>query len=397
VTPRPFSFAPGPTEIHPAARTELRALADDGYASESHRSAPVRREVERLSEALSALLRIPEGHRILLVGSATEAMERIVDGAARSRSFHLVNGAFARRFRDVARAAGLEVGDAEVPDGASFRGSLGEGPTALPAGTELLALTQNETSNGARIPPPDVHALAGQAREAGALVAADLVTGWPTEPVDPGVLDAGFFSVQKGFGLPPGLGVIVASPALVERARSLRGERLATPGRPAGGYLHLAALADAADRHETVATPNTVAIRLLARVAEAFLDEGGQDALSARAEAAFRRWWAEVARLGAASEARGGPGLAPFVAAEEIRSRTVAVVSVTSPTPDDDRPADRIRAALRDRGLVVGDGYGPGKGRHLRVAHFPVQTDEAQARLLEALAEVLLGSHVSAR
>ena len=146
MTPRPLSFAPGPTEIHPAARAELRALADEGYASESHRSAPVRREVERLADALTALLRIPEGHRILLVGSATEAMERIVDGAARSRSFHLVNGAFARRFREVARAAGLQVEDAEVPDGASFRVSVGEGPTALPAGTELLALTQKGVS-----------------------------------------------------------------------------------------------------------------------------------------------------------------------------------------------------------------------------------------------------------
>jgi phosphoserine aminotransferase len=390
VSGRLYSFAPGPTELHPAARAELRAIAEDGYASESHRSAPVRREVVRLSQALSELLHLPDDYRILLVGSATEAMERIVDGAARERSFHLVNGAFARRFRDVARFSGLDALDAEVPDGASFRASGGEGPPELPGGMELLAMTQNETSTGARIPPPDVHELARRAREAGALVAVDLVSGWPTEPVDPGALDAGFFSVQKGFGLPPGLGVIVASPALVERARALRGERLSAR-RPAGGVMHLAALADAADRNETVATPNTVAIRLLARVTEAYLARGGQEALAARAQAAFRRWWAEIARIGAASEARGGPGLTPFVADEEGRSRTVAVVSVSGweGRLSGDTPADRIRGALRARGLVVGDGYGPWKGRHLRVAHFPVQSDAAQAHLLDALSEVV--------
>lgn len=365
---RPFSFAPGPTELHPVARDELRAAAADGYLSESHRSGPVRREVERMVEALRALLGIPEGHRVLLVGSATEAMERIVAGVRPSSSLHLVQGAFARRFHGIARNAGIAAEARTVPDGASFRAS--DAPIA--SGTELLALTQNETSTGARIPPAEVASLAAAARAAGALVAADLVTGWPTEPVEPGWLDAGFLSVQKGFGLPPGLGVLVASPALVECARERRAR-----GLPVEGWMHLAALAEAADRNETVATPNTLAIRLLARVAEAYLAEGGQPALAGRAEQGFERWWSEVARLDGA----GGLRMAPFVEDPELRSRTVAVVAL-----DD---ADEVRAALREMGCVVGDGYGPWKGRQLRVAHFPVQPPEMHERLLGALERVL--------
>jgi phosphoserine aminotransferase len=375
VSGRPFSFAPGPTELHPAVRDELVRVAHEGYLSESHRSGAVRAQVKRLDEALRALLGIPAGHRVLLVGSATEAMERIAAGMGGGRSYHLVNGAFGRRFREVARASGLEVEDAEVPDGEGFRSRA----VTLPGAVDLLALTQNETSTGARLPPTEVQALAGRARADGALVAVDLVSGWPTEPVDPGAIDAGFLSVQKGFGLPPGLGVIVASPALVERARAR-----ASANAWRGGWMHLGALAEAADRHETVATPNTLALRLLARVAEAYLDEGGQSALRARAEAGFERWWSEVARLDAGAPA--GLRLRPFVADPELRSRTVAVVEVAGPGA---RPADPLRAALARRGLVVGDGYGPWKGRHLRVAHFPVQTPAMQARLLEALDEAV--------
>lgn len=378
-----LSFAPGPTQLHPVVPDELRRMATDGYLSESHRSAAVRSEVARLNEALGVLLGIPADHRILLVGSATEAMERILQGSVDTRSLHLVNGAFARRFHAIARNLGLEAGSLEVPDGRGFRSR----EVGIPDGTELLVMTQNETSTGARIPPAEIHFLADRVRRAGGLAAVDLVTGWPTEPVDPGRIDAGFFSVQKGFGLPAGLGVIVASPALVERSRERQGR-----GRAVGPFFHLAAMADAAERHETVATPNTLAIRLLARVAEAYLAEGPGD-LARRGEEGFSRWWEAVASL----------GLAPFVSEEEMRSRTVAVVTLAGEAGEggvaqdgiaQDRSAqgtDALRSRLRKRGFVVGDGYGPWKGKHLRVAQFPVQTPAMQAALLDALRAELRG------
>lgn len=389
----PQSFAPGPTRLHPVVAPELARMAAEGYLSESHRSGAVRREVARVDAALRPLLGIPADHRILLVSSATEAMERLLQalrppatasgaGVPREvasspvgepvRTLHLVNGAFARRFHAIARGLGLEAEACTVPDGGSFRA----GDVEIPAGTALLALTQNETSTGARIPPPEVEALAHRARARGALVAADLVTGWPTEPVEAGWLDAGFFSVQKGFGLPAGLGVLVASPALVERARaSLARGGIPGVGLPPGPFFHLAALADAADRQETVATPNTLAIRLLARVAEDYLAKGGTPMLARAAEAARLRWQAGTRAL----------GLDPFVEDPELQSRTVAVLRCGPPETQ-----ARIRQALVRRGFVVGDGYGPHRGMHLRVAHFPVHLppvapEALQGALLEAL------------
>jgi phosphoserine aminotransferase len=340
-------------------------MVDEGYLSENHRGAAVVREITRTGEALRALLGIPAEYGILYLGSATEAMERIFAGGIVEQSQHLVQGAFARRFREVAEQQGVRNSWTEVPDGESFRAT----DLILDERADLLALTQNETSTGARIPPSDVEQMARNARGAGMLVAVDLVTGWPTERVAVEALDAAFFSVQKGFGLPAGLGVLVVSPALVERAVKAEAQ-----GTPPGGYLHLAALARAAAQDQTVATPNTLAIRLLGRVAEDYLARGGQVALARQAEEDWQAWNALVSSHSA---------LAPFVKDPELQSRTVAVATVHPP-----EAASILRSRLRERGLVVGDGYGPWKGRHLRVAHFPVQTPVHLAQLRAALRDL---------
>jgi phosphoserine aminotransferase len=382
MTERPISFAPGPTELHPRVRDELRAMSLDGYLSASHRSAEVRREIARMSEALRSLLGVPPESRILLVGSATEAMERIVDGVVDSNSLHFVNGAFSGRFQKVAATLGVRAEAVVRPEGEGFTASDASVLDSGDAPPDLFALTQNETATGVRIPPEDVHALADVARAHGALVACDLVTGWPAEPVDPARIDAGFFSVQKGFGLPPGLGVIIASEALVERARARRAR-----GARLGGVLHLAALADVADRGETVATPNTLAIRLLARVAEQLAEDGGQSKLTKETTEASTAFWETLRHVqrGAAPVI-----LHPFVRDPRLQSRTVSVVSVTGPDPAPPSGwAGELRRGLLERGFEVGSGYGVWGPRHIRVANFPVHAAPAQEALRRALAESL--------
>lgn len=358
-TTPPLVFNPGPTALHASVPGEMAAAVADGFLSESHRGQRFRAEVQRATEAVREVLEVPSEHRIVFLGSASESMERLIQGAVRRRSGHLVNGAFARRFRDVAANLGREVEALEVADGEGFHGD-----EAIPEGVELLALTQNETSTGVRISPEAVHRVADRARDSGALVAVDMVSGWPAEKLDPARIDAAFFSVQKGFGLPAGLGVMTVSPALADRALELQRE-----GHSTGGYFHLPALVAAADRSQTVGTPNMLAIRLLGRVAEDYLDRG---------ITVIRRETQDNA--GAVWDAVGRTeGLAPFVADREIRSRTVLVLDVEG-------GSESLRSALRKRGLVVGDGYGPRKGRQIRIANFPVQTTE----MIQALVDVLV-------
>lgn len=351
-------FTPGPSQLHPLVPAALAEAVADGLPSESHRSARFRGEVARTREALAALLELPEGYRVCYLGSATEAMERILQGAVARRSFHLVNGAFARRFLKIATNLGREPDEVEVPDGEGFR--LGE--VRVPGDAELVAATLNETSTGVALDPEGLAAMAG--RHPDALVAIDAVSASPAIPLDMARVDAFFFSVQKLFGLPAGLGVLVAAPRLADRSLELE-ER----GLSVGGYLHLPALVRAADRDQTVATPNALGIRLLGRVAEAFLETGADRIRIATAEKA------EVIL-----EAGRSVGWTPFVD-EEHRSPTVLVMEVPG-------GSEGAIARLAEKGFQAGSGYGPHKAAHIRIANFPAHTPEAVEGLARAIREV---------
>lgn len=354
--PPRWYFTVGPTQLHPTIPDAIRDALAAGLPSWSHRSAPAREDVGRTVEALRALLGIPPGHRVLFLSSATEAMERIVEGAVERRSVHLVNGAFARRFRTIARNLHRETEVLEVPDGEGFDLDGVE----LSPGAELVGLTQNETSTGVALDPSGIVGLAR--RHPDTLVAVDTVTATPLQPLDLSAVDAAFFSVQKLFGLPAGLGVLVASPRLVERAR----ERQAR-GAGVGGYLHLPALAEAADRNETVATPNSLGIHLLGRVAGSYLRRG-IDGL--RREAA--------ASAGRIEEAAVEVGWIPFPREERHRSRTVLVFEVPGGSA-------MIRSRLEQGGFPVASGYGPHRDTQVRIACFPVHSPAAVEGLVRLM------------
>lgn len=357
--PSRWFFTVGPTQLHPLVPGALREAVGTGLPSWSHRSGPARADVGRTVEALRALLGIPEGHRVLFVSSATEAMERVVEGAVERHSVHLVNGAFARRFQAIAGNLGREPVALEVPDGRSFDLEA----VALEAGTELVALTQNETSTGVALDPSGIASLADRHPEV--LVAVDTVTAAPLQPLDLSRVDAAFFSVQKLFGLPAGLAVLVASPRLVERARERQSD-----GRCVGGYLHLPALAAAAERNETVATPNSLGIHLLGRVAESYLQRGIETLR-------------EENRAGAAllGDAARRAGWSFFPPRERDRSGTVLVFEVPG-------GSSTVRARLESAGFLVASGYGAHRDTQVRMGCFPVHPPSA----VEALARQLAGA-----
>lgn len=312
----------------------------------------------RTVEALKTLLGVPDGHRVLFLSSATEAMERIVEGAVDRRSLHLLNGAFARRFRSVAVNLGRDAAAAEVPDGQAFDLSrVDPGPD-----TELVALTQNETSTGVALDPEGIAGLAR--RHPQVLMAVDTVTAAPVQPLDLSLVDAAFFSVQKLFGLPAGLGVLIASPRLVERARARQ-----AAGARVGGYLHLPALASAADRNETVATPNSLGIHLLGRVAEDYLDRGLPRLKEENRSAALL-----------IREAAEAVGWRPFQPEPRHRSSTILVFDVPGGSAGP-------RARLEEAGFPVASGYGPHRDAHIRIGCFPVHTPAS----VEALAARIRG------
>ncbi|MEZ4824364.1 MAG: aminotransferase class V-fold PLP-dependent enzyme, partial [Ignavibacteria bacterium] len=132
---------------------------------------------------------------------------------------------------------------------------------------ELFCLTQNETSTGVAIDPEDIYGLRKQFPEA--LIAVDIVTSAPYVNIDFNKIDCAFFSVQKGFGLPAGLGVLMVNFKCIEKAIYLKSKNISI-----GSYHNFLSLYENAVKYQTTETPNVLGIYLLGKVCENMLNRG---------------------------------------------------------------------------------------------------------------------------
>lgn len=312
-------------------------------------------------EHLKAVLNLPEGYRVLFLGSATEAFERIAYNLVQQHSFHFVNGSFSQRFYNYLVAAQKQPEAYEVPFGQAFD-LTAAAPTVAP---ELVAFTQNETSNGVAWPLDKIAELRTQFPEA--LIAMDGVSGLPQPAVDFSQVDTALFSVQKGFGLPAGLGVWIVNERCVERMQALKQQ-----GQMIGAHHDLATLIKYGDKHQTAETPNVLLIYLLGRVCEDLLNRG-MDKVRAEGKAKMNRLYDFVDEH---------PQLDIFVTDSAWRSETV-IVAKTEMT------SSEVNKHLAEFGMQVGQGYKDHKETQLRIANFPGHTMEEITALIERLKTIL--------
>lgn len=350
-------FTPGPTQLAPIVPALLQeALAKD-ICSISHRSKAFEGIYVRATEAIRALLALPSSHQIFFLASATEAWERIIQNCSREHTFHVVNGVFAERFYTIAQELGRNAKAHTVPAGAAVDLTS----IAVPEESELICLTHNETSTGVAIPESAISAFAK--RYPDKLIAVDIVSSAPIVELAWQEIDCGFFSAQKCFGLPAGLGVLIVSDRAVARAKALQAQNLSI-----GSYHSLPTLEAMAKKYQTPETPNVLGIYLLAGVAEEFLKTGIgviRTEIRQRAQQLYQFF-----------ESR--PGMTLFVKEPKARSSTVLTIEVTGGSAP-------LLKALAAKGFEVGAGYGSFRDAQIRVANFPLHTPEQVAALCAAL------------
>lgn len=352
-----FFFTPGPAELHPVAKAAIAEAVSSDICSISHRSEAFREIYRDAVRGIRSVMQVPGDYEIVFLASATEAMERIIESCVASRSFHLVNGAFSKRFRDISESLGRTPLSFESPEGEGFRADEVE----IPEAAEMLCITQNETSTGVWIPPDEIYSLCSRCPDK--LIAVDMVSCAPCTPLDLACVDLAFFSVQKAFGLPAGLGVLIASPRSVERAISLNRDR-----EKRGAYHSLPVLVENGRQEQTYETPNVLAIYLLGKVAAAFRDQG----VTGLREETLRKAsliYEKASQL---------PDFEIFVTNERFRSPTV--ISLTTSVE-----AKIVRKELLAKGFEVGAGYGKFKDYQIRIANFPAQSEKATRQLVDAL------------
>ncbi len=322
----------------------------------THRSKDFERIFQRATEGLKELLNIPKEYHIFFAASATEIWERSIQNLVATKSHHFVNGSFSQRYYEIARQLGKDSTKQEVAMGEGFDESW-----SVPEDTELIGVTQNETSTGVATSLKLIHSL--REKNPNALIAVDAVSSLPYPDFDYTNVDSVFFSVQKGFGLPAGLGVWMVNEKCIEKANQLQ-----AAGHAIGTYHSLPFYVKNGIKNQTPETPNVLGIYLLANVVEDFLRRGAN---ALRKETEYK---AAILYQCLNSHAV----LKPFVKKTEWQSKTVVVADCGERTKD-------VVQFLQPFGLQPGDGYGELKKTQLRFANFPAHSKEQYELLVDSL------------
>ncbi|MCK8490604.1 aminotransferase class V-fold PLP-dependent enzyme [Spirosoma sp. RP8] len=353
-------FTPGPAELYPTIYQHLQTAMDEQLGSISHRSQKFRDIYKFTDEQLRTLLNVPETHGIFFTGSASEVWERILFNCVEHESFHLVNGSFSKKFYDYANALHKYAHVFEKPFGEGFDANEIE----VPEYAELICLTHNETSSGVQTRTQDIHKI--KRKYAKKLVVVDMVSSAPYPDLDYSLVDSAFFSVQKAFGMPAGLGVWIASQTCLEKAERLQKYDSMT----VGAHHTLPTLWSHYKTFETPATPNVLFIYLLGKIAED-LNKIGIDTIRKQTEEKARMLYKFL---------DDSADYTPFVQQERHRSQTVIVANTQKPSAD-------VISNAKQAGMVVGTGYGKFKDSQIRIANFPATSFVQVEALIKQLSK----------
>ncbi|MFM8834161.1 MAG: aminotransferase class V-fold PLP-dependent enzyme [Cytophagales bacterium] len=194
-------FAPGPSQLFFTIENHTRKAFREGFPSISHRSKEFQSAYLRTVANLRQLMSVPPHFHIAFTTSASEVWERAIQSLVIENSLHLVNGAFSKKFFETALLQKKKATKIEVAPGNGFE------PITTNGNPELIALTHNETSSGVAMPLAYMAEVRRQFPNS--LIMVDAVSSVPYPAFNFDHIDSVFFSVQKGFGMPAGLGVCI--------------------------------------------------------------------------------------------------------------------------------------------------------------------------------------------
>ena len=349
-----ISFYPGPSRVHNEIPDYVKDAYGKGMLSINHRSDEFMKISEKAITLLKDKLVIPHDYTIFYTTSATECWEIIAQSVITSASFHFFNGAFGKKWyeythRICAGASGFSFDQNEAIAVKKMR---------LPKESGVICLTQNETSNGTQVSDDTLQAI--RTRYPQHIIAVDATSSMAGIALDFQLADIWFASVQKCFGLPAGLGLMICSPAAMQKVKEA-GER--------SHYNSLLFMSEMMEKWQTPFTPNVLNIYLLMRVME---HSKPIVEVQRKIEERFRQW------VDVLEEKQS---LRHLIDNEEVRSLTVIPVKASESL------VASIKSRAKKNGFLLGEGYGDLRASTFRIANFPaIRKKEIQA-LIEFLNE----------
>ncbi len=345
------SFYPGPSQLDEAVAGAMQEAAESGILSRNHRSAEF---VALCAETVSLFrekLEVPANYQVFFVSSATECWEIIGQSFLEKVSFHIYNGAFGEKWFQHRQKLSANALGYRYPHHRMI--GLNQLEWAQQAG--VICLTQNETSNGSQVKNRMIRRL--KIRFPDALIAVDATSSMGGTKLDWLYADMWFASVQKCFGLPAGLAVLVCSPKAIAQAKELGNNR---------HYNSLTNMAEQMLKFQTTHTPNVLSIFLLNRVLK-----------SRQTITHVHRKLIERAEKMAFILQKSKYVL--VVHHRRLRSATVLAVKAAP------QEVKAIKEEAAAQGFLLGNGYGEWKENTFRIANFPAISDQAINALLDFL------------
>ena len=350
-------FTPGPSQNYKTLKKHVMNALNENVASISHRGKKFQDIFLETTNQLRELLDIPKEYHIFFLSSATEAMEKIIENCVEKHSYHFINGAFAKKFFDIAVELKKEPHKYEVDLGTSFYFNN----IKIPKNVELICFTQNETSTGTMIEMKNIYQIKKQYPEK--LIALDIVSSAPHVDVNYKKIDCTFFSVQKCFGLPAGLGVLIVSPRAIKKS-----DYLQKNGINIGSYHNFNNLLKYANKNQTVETPNVLLIYLLGKITADIKKIGIKK---------IREQTEEKAEL-LYSFFEQNSAFELFVKNKKDRSKTIIVVKTKTNSKS-------VIKKMEKQNLLIGKGYGQLENKYIRIANFPTHSLNDVKKLLKEL------------
>jgi aspartate aminotransferase-like enzyme len=334
-------LAPGPTPIPP------EVLLAQGSPLVYHRGPGFGSLMRDVTERLKTLYRTTRADVLVMTSSGTGGLESAVQNVCSpgDEVFVPLAGFFSERLQRLAESQGLTVHTTEQPwgsrvDPAMVADALAEHPV------KAVLLTQSETSTGVIQP---VEELARVAKDAGALVVADVVSSLGAVPFafDDWGVDVAVGGSQKALSASPGLAFVAVSEGAWDASRS------ATCPRFYFDWATYRRFADLPDP-ENPWTPAISVMQGLQAALRLYFQDGVDVAM------ARHRMLSRAVKEGARALGLDlfGEGLEDNWTVTAIRAPEAA---------DADRICDRIRS---DYGCVLAPGQGPLKGSVFRIGHF---------------------------
>lgn len=347
-----ISFYPGPSRVYDEVPKYVKAAHKKGILSLNHRSDEFMHLCEKTVELLKAKLSIPKTYKVFFLTSATECWEVIAQSITNTGSHHIYNGAFGEKWFDYARKIRSD------SQGHTFdrEEALDPGKYVFDSG-DFICITQNETSNGTQVANDIIARI--KSGNPNHLVGVDVTSSMAGIVLDFTAADVWFASVQKCFGLPAGLSIMVCSPAALEKVKS-RGE--------ANHYNSMTLLSSMMEKWQTPCTPNVLGIYLLMRTLKDSEDIALTDA---KIRNRFEAW----SRLLKASK-----GLKPLIKNEAVRSFTVLAVAM-----GEGGDMQTLKTKAKQAGFLLGEGYGDLKKDTFRIANFPALRRKEIQKLMRFL------------